>query len=151
MFFWMGFYVRSRKDSIIYKVPIACYFLVYFALFLTNEFLCDKQAFIIRLVVKLVTISMNCIGAIMTFFIFQNIASNIENLNNNFLIFLEKRSMVIYLLHQPIIYFMLLTFNGRVSPYINALINFCVAVSMSIIISSILLRWKVSRKLVGEK
>lgn len=64
---------------------------------------------------------------------------------------LSKYTMPMYLLHQQIIYLTIYWLNGKVNPYIHASINFLVAVFGSFIISFILMRWKGTRFLIGEK
>ena len=59
--------------------------------------------------------------------------------------------MPMYLFHQQIIYFTIYWLNGKVNPYLHAGINFVAALVGSFIISSILMRWKVTRFLIGEK
>ena len=59
--------------------------------------------------------------------------------------------MTIYLFHQQIIYVCLYALNGLVNPYIHATINFIVAMISSSIISLILMKFKSTRILIGEK
>ena len=56
-----------------------------------------------------------------------------------------------YLFHQQIIYFSLTILDGVVNPWINAGVNFIVATVGAYIISAILMKWKITRFLVGEK
>ena len=65
--------------------------------------------------------------------------------------FIVKQSMPIYLFHQQVIYFFIFWLNGLVNPYINASINFIGAMVVSIIISGTLMRFKLTRFLIGEK
>lgn len=59
--------------------------------------------------------------------------------------------MAIYLFHQQIIYFTIIWLNGKVNPYLNAIVNFIVALVLSSLISTLLMRFKVTRVLIGEK
>lgn len=59
--------------------------------------------------------------------------------------------MIIYLLHQQVIYFTISFFYGAVNPYINMLINFVVSVSVSVILANVLISNEWTRFLVGEK
>ena len=58
-------------------------------------------------------------------------------------------SMPMYLFHQQIIYFGIVLLNGRINPWINAGINFAIALIGSFLISWILVQWKVTRVLIG--
>jgi hypothetical protein len=44
-----------------------------------------------------------------------------------------------------------LSLRGVVNPYVNALINFVVSFGLSFIISNVLLKFKLTSLLVGEK
>lgn len=70
--------------------------------------------------------------------------------NKNFKIILSY-SMPMYLFHQQIIYLSIVTLNGKVNPWINTDINFIVAFIGSFSISTIFMRWKGIRFLIGEK
>lgn len=59
--------------------------------------------------------------------------------------------MAMYLFHQQIIYFTISALNGVVNPWINAGVNFVAAIAGSLIISAVLMRWKATRFLIGEK
>lgn len=56
-----------------------------------------------------------------------------------------------YLIHQQVIYFSIILLNGKINPYMNALVNFGVAMIISYVISGILLKFKVTRFLIGQK
>lgn len=58
--------------------------------------------------------------------------------------------MSIYLFHQQIIYFVILYSNGRINPYLNALLNFIVCSLLSLALSSALYQLKITRFLIGE-
>ena len=71
--------------------------------------------------------------------------------NSKFLILLSRYAMPIYLFHQQIIFFTIYKFNGKISPWINIGINFVVAILGSFIISYLLMKWKITSFLIGEK
>ena len=62
---------------------------------------------------------------------------------------LSTYSMPMYLFHQQIIYFSITILDGVVNPWINAGVNFIVATVGAYIISAILMKWKITRFLVG--
>ena len=64
---------------------------------------------------------------------------------------LSSYSMPMYLFHQQIIYFCIYVFNGKMNPWINATLNFSIAMLCSFIISAIIMRYSITRFLIGEK
>lgn len=94
--------------------------------------------------------SAHVFGALMSFFVLQWLATKVNWKNKLFRIF-SKQSMAIYLFHQQIIYFTIIWLNGKVNPYLNAIVNFIVALVLSSLISTLLMRFKVTRVLIGEK
>ena len=58
--------------------------------------------------------------------------------------------MPVYLFHQQIIYFAIILLNGKVNPWIHMIANFAIAVTGALIISIILMKWKITRFLLGE-
>lgn len=56
-----------------------------------------------------------------------------------------------YLFHQQIIYFVIVALDGKVNPWVNVGMNFIVVVIGSFLISALLMRWKITRFLIGEK
>jgi peptidoglycan/LPS O-acetylase OafA/YrhL len=99
----------------------------------------------------LLSFALNVIGAVMAFIILQKIAVCVRWENSRALTLLKKVSMPIYLLHQQVIYFFVYYLNGHLNPYIHAVVNFGGAIIVSTILSCILLKFKWTRYLVGEK
>lgn len=64
---------------------------------------------------------------------------------------LSTYSMPMYLFHQQIIYFSIVWLNGVVNPWINAVVNCVAAIFGSFIISALLMKWRRTRILIGEK
>ena len=63
----------------------------------------------------------------------------------------SKYTMPMYLFHQQVIYFTLITLNGKVNPYLLVAVNLLAALGCSFIISFVLMQWKFTRMLIGEK
>lgn len=97
------------------------------------------------------TIILHIVGAIMAWTVLQKLACIISFEDSAVFNLLSRYSMPMYLFHQQIIYFTVVWLNGKVSPWINAGVNFIVAITGSFLISTLLMRWKVTRFLVGEK
>ena len=94
---------------------------------------------------------LHIIGAVMAFAVLQKTAGKFTWQENKGFSKLIKCSMPMYLFHQQIIYFVIAELNGRVNSYINATLNFVLSTIISLLISIILLRFKYTRVLAGEK
>ncbi len=94
---------------------------------------------------------LHCVGTLMAILVLNSIANKINYSNSKVFTALSCNSMPMYLFHQQIIYFTIYWLNGKVNPYLHAGINFVVALVCSFLISSLLMRWKVTRFLIGEK
>jgi fucose 4-O-acetylase-like acetyltransferase len=90
------------------------------------------------------------LGAFNAFYLLQKIASKI-NLEGKVFVNLSKCSMTVFLFHQQLIYLPLYLLNGKINPYFHSGINFVFSVSISLLISSILLHFKVTKFMIGEK
>ncbi len=150
LFFWIGFNLRKYKDCILWKIPATIYFILHILLFAGLRFFQTKEGIVFELINTGGNIALNIIGAIMAFMMLQKLANSI-NWNNKFFVFIEKRSMSVYLFHQQIIYFTIMSLNGILNPWLHSLVNFAVSFVLSIIISSILKKFKLTRILIGEK
>ena len=69
------------------------------------------------------------VGALMSFAVLQKIADRIKWKTKIFM-YLSSQSMIVFLLHQQILYFFISGLNGKVDPYLNALINFIGAIGL---------------------
>jgi hypothetical protein len=90
-------------------------------------------------------------GALMAFVVLQALANVVKWEDSKVFMLLSKRSMPMYLFHQQLIYFSIVFLNGKVIPELNALVNLCVAVLGSLLISSVLVKTRITRMLIGEK
>jgi len=59
--------------------------------------------------------------------------------------------MQVYLFHQQIIYVFITLLNGIINPYLNAAINFAASLVLSLLISALLMKFRPTRFLIGEK
>lgn len=59
-------------------------------------------------------------------------------------------AMPMYLFHQQIIYFTIDKWDGKLNPFCHASVNFTAAFCGSFLISALLMKWKVTRTLIGE-
>lgn len=94
---------------------------------------------------------LHIVGAVMAWITLQALANKVNWKSSRAFRILSSYSMPMYLFHQQIIYFAIICLNGKVNPWINAGVNFVVAIMGSFLISSILMHWKGTRFLIGEK
>ena len=105
---------------------------------------------IFKLMTKGIFFASCIIGSLMAFFVLQRLADLFRWDSKGFA-FLSKRSMVVYLLHQQIVYFGIYLLNGVVHPYLNAAVNFVASTVISLLIATILMKFRITRFLMGEK
>lgn len=91
------------------------------------------------------------IGALMAFVVLQKLATRVNWEESKVFSFLSKNSMLVYLFHQQIIYVFISLLNGVINPYLHAGINFVGAMAISLLISTVLMKFKWTRFLIGEK
>ena len=94
---------------------------------------------------------LHVVGAIMAWRVLQWLGSNVNWSDNRVFKLFASYSMPMYLFHQQLIYFTIIALNGKVSPWLNAGANVVVAIIGSLLISTVLMHWKTTRILIGEK
>ena len=155
LFFYAGTRMNSKKESkkrITKIVPWYVWVILDAAIFVLSIFIRSTDDYIIFKMVSVgLNLSLHVVGAIMAFAILQALASFIDWESSRILKILSSYSMPIYLFHQQIIYFTIVWLNGKVNPWINAGVNFITALTGSLLISAMLMKWKVTRLLIGEK
>lgn len=149
-FFWIGFKIRQNGFQRLMKVPSLIWILVDIALFLIVQFL-SFEDIVFRLIRLGLSYLLNIIGALMAFVVLQNIAQKTHWSERRFWKLLSERSMTVYLFHQQVIYLTISLLNGKLNPYLHSAVNFITALVVSLIISSILFKYKWTRFLIGEK
>ena len=87
----------------------------------------------------------------MAFVVLQKLATRVNWEESKVFSFLSKNSMLVYLFHQQIIYVFISLLNGVINPYLHAGINFVGAMAISLLISTVLMKFKWTRFLIGEK
>ncbi len=153
LFFYFGFTFRQTSGGWLRKIPFYIYIIVDVVLFCFSYFVFrNSELLYFRLTNKLTMIFLQILGTYMCFFTLQAIPqNNIKSTCSKPYEFISKKSMTIYLFHQQIIYFSLYFLNGKIFPYLHALINFFVGIFFSLIIASILNKWNFTKYLIGEK
>ena len=150
IFFWLGFVIRQYKLTRLNKTwPL--WVILHVCLFVlsqsSNKF---GDGYLMKAMNIGLDLSVNVVGVIAVFAAMQYIGVRIGD-QSKALRMLGKTSMPIYLLHQQIIYISIYLLNGLVNPYIHSVINFCVALALSFVVSLFLMKFRVTSLLIGEK
>ncbi len=145
LFFWIGFQV-FRYRRVFSSIPIVVWLIFYAVIFILERIVNLPSA-----VTSVLQILVHIVGALMAFFVLQYIASKVKWEKSKLFTLLSENSMPIYLVHQQFIYFLILWLNGKVTPFVNASINFIIAIMLSFIFSRFMLQFKLTRFLIGEK
>ena len=148
--FILGYKMRQYPNLInVSKWWVYCF--AFFASYLSYCFLNSLGTSVyIKLLCSFIGLIMHLFGAVAIYSILQ-LLSLFINPKGKFVNFIGRYSMTIYLFHQQVIYISVYILNGKVPPLINSIINFILALWISLIIGLILHRYKFTRFLIGEK
>ena len=149
-FFYLGFAFRHSWEKKLSKVPCFVWVLLNIALYVGRYLMPNDQVVwnaISGLAYYLVTAS----GCFMAWFILQKIATNTQWDKSKTFSYLTKSSMIVYLVHQQLVYVPIYFLYGKVGNYGLVIINFIFAFGVSLLIAAIVLRFNVLRFLFGEK
>lgn len=150
-YFVVGFKIRQNNEKIhlnIFSVMILC--AVQVILFVFLSVFNNRNEIQFKIIHIGLDFLVTQLGAIGVFFSLQIVAKKIKK-RGKLCLFLQKSSMTIYLLHQQIIYFSIWFFNGHLNPYIHSVVNFIFALFVSSLLSYVLLKFKITSFMLGEK
>ena len=149
--FWLGFKIRQYGSKALMKIPSLVWIAVDVLLFALVQYLSGFDATIMKLINLGLTFLLHIIGALMAFVVLQKLANRVNWKESKVFTLLSKNSMPVYLFHQQVIYVFISLLNGVINPYLHAGINFIGAMVISLIISTLLMKFKWTRFLIGEK
>ena len=149
--FWLGFKVRQYGSRVLRKIPILVWLASDVLLFAIAQYLSSFDGIIFKLMNLGLEFVLHIVGALMAFVILQKITDKIKWKESKVFGILSKNSMPVYLFHQQVIYIFVTWLNGLINPYLHSGINFIGAMVVSLLISSILMKFKWTRMLIGEK
>ena len=154
-FFFIGMRIRVKSEKqerlITETVPWYGWIIADVVLFVGTTFAERQKGFVWSVTTVGMSFLLHIVGAIMAWTVLQALAVHIHWQESRVFKTLATYSMPMYLFHQQIIYFSIAAFNGIINPWLHAGVNFVMAIVGSFIISAFLMRWKVTRFLVGEK
>jgi len=149
LFFWLGFYLRYNKDSIIWKIPSIILLGINLTLF-AIDCLFTSQHIIFKLLLLVFKLTNQVVGAVAAFIVIGRIGEKLK-LNNRVYKFISDKSMIVYMFHQQFIYFTIKMFNGNINPFIHAGINFIISFSLSLILACLFSKSRIISKLLGQR
>lgn len=146
IFFYIGMRIRTKSEKkerlVTEAIPWYGWIIAHIILFVASRLIGIYDGFLWRITSIGMGFLLHVIGAIMAWTVLQTLASRVHWQDRKVFKTLASSSMPMYLFHQQIIYFTISALNGVVNPWINAGVNFIVAIAGSLIISVILMRWK---------
>lgn len=156
LFFHLGFCWRKfgeKWGNKIYQIPSIILVVGQVILFVLSVYIGRlNHNFIIKIMDLGVSSTLtHTYGSISCFIVFQKIVAQKCMKNNRFLTIVSKNGMCMYLFHQQIIYFVLAIVMNRIPSIVMVAITFVVTTGVSLVVSMILTRFRVTRLLVGEK
>lgn len=149
-FFYIGFKLRQYGTKTIRKIPTIVWVATYLIMLLVLRYFRGIEGITFKAITIGFRFLLQNVGSLMAFIVLQNIADKI-NYNNKYFKMIDTNAMVIYMLHQQVIYILIKLLNGVVNSYINAGINFMGAILISNTLAILLMKFKITRFLIGEK
>jgi len=149
-FFWIGFKIYQKGSELIERIPSFMCIIADIVFFLIIQ-LIPTEGFVNKILSIGLTYFLHIIGSVMAFVVLQKIANKFKWKAIRSFSFVSEQSMAVYLFHQQFVYFSIVLLNGVINPYLHAVINFIVAMTGSLVLSTVLLKFKVTRVMIGEK
>jgi len=149
--FWLGFKIRQYGSLGLRKIPSLVWIVADILIFALLRYLQGFDGLIFTVVRIGGEFVLHIVGALMAFVLLQNLADRINWKQSRIFALLSQNSMPIYLLHQQVVYVFIYWLNGILNPYVHVTFNFIGAVLISLCISLLLMKFKWTRILIGEK
>ena len=146
-----GFLIKQYHPRLPQKMPTAMWLVSDMILLYASMALESKSGAFYIIISFAVTLALHIWGALMAFYVLQRLARVIKWQENAIFRFLSKHSMAIYMFHQQVIYFVLYYLNERILPLWLGLLAFAVSITISAVIASLLLKYRITRFLIGGK
>ena len=151
-FFYIGMVIRLKQEKNeclhITKIKTIYWIIADLVMFALIQMLEVRMPSIIIIPMQFL---LHIIGALMAFVVLHKLANRVNWKESKVFMLLSKNSMPVYLFHQQVIYVFISLLNGVINPYLHAGINFIGAMVISLLISTLLMKFKWTRFLIGEK
>lgn len=144
LFFWIGYQLRKRGTLSIKKIPIYIWLIFDLLLF-------GGARLVSGFLGQILGVVLHICGSIMAFLVLDWLATKVRWVDSSAFLGLIKCSMPMYLVHQQIVYVCIMVTNGKMNPYLNAIVIYVITIIISLIISCTLMYTRITRFLIGEK
>lgn len=155
VFFYLGIQIRLKHQNgqkvYIASVPWWLWTLLYTVLFVMVEYNSFPETLFFKCMNLGLSTLEHLVGAVMAFVVLDKFAGRVRWRNSVWFMSLVACSLGMYLFHQQIVYVTVWLFNGRLVPFIHAVLNFVVASLLSWGLTALLLKFPVSAFLIGSK
>lgn len=155
IYFIIGIIIRAKEEkkekSILSSIPAYGWLLLHIVLFVASLYISQYRGMVYTVLSIVLNMLCNIVGAYMAFMVLNMLSRKTNWRDNQLFKTLSRLSMPIYLFHQQIIYFVISGLNGKINPWLNATLNFVSAILGAGIISLLLMKYGLTRKLIGEK
>lgn len=149
LYFYLGgllYYNRDKinKKEILYLAIGTIIILIF--LLITK----DTGIKLLKYINILITPVLSLCEVSLIYFLYDWLVNNKKiNLNNRLYKILEDNSFGIYLFHQQVVYICILLLNGLVHPIIQCILAFIISLSISLIMSIVFKKFKITRFMFG--
>lgn len=147
--FLFGFKIRQYKSILLYKIPIIVLFLLEILWFAGNYYMQSQVSGIYKCFWIVSMFGMHLLGAFAAFSILVRASIWFHWNEKSFFTTVGSKTMLMYLLHQQIIYFFIHAFNGILVPEIHVFITFIGTLAISLLLANIILRCRFLKWLTG--
>lgn len=151
VYFWVGFKLRQHGMARLRRIPVIAWVPAHVVLFAVVRSLPAADGIIMTFAYKGLGVVLNVLGALMAFMVLQWLAERVRWQESKVFGMLQRSAMPVYLFCQQVTYWVIVALNGLLNPYLHAAVNFAAALFVSVLISWVLMRFRVTRFLIGEK
>lgn len=149
-FFELGFKLRQSHSDLLFQFHPIVLLIVDFILFVPLFFINGHLSGIYKAGYFAFRFLLNLFGAFSAFSLLVQWSGRYKWGQMPIFKYLSHRTMIVYLLHQQVIYFFITWLNGAVPPIAHGVINFIGTIIITLALSEVVLRVKVLRYLTGN-
>lgn len=151
IYFWLGYELRRRSCSVLEKVPSVVWVTAHGVLFLVSGYIAGMDGKVATAMSLAVGLLLHIVGAIMSFFLLRRLGAKLPWKRSPSISRLTKDAMLIYLLHQQVIYMVLALLDGKLSPWLHAPLCFALALLLPMAVGPLLRKSRITRAMIAEK
>lgn len=151
-FFFAGFVIRKREQQgKNFVIPVWGYAIVDLMLFILYLILIPYKGMLFRVLIYSEGLLLHIVSAILAFRVLGYIGKHAETSLKVFRVFqvFQDSSMGVFLFHQQFIFFVINCLNGKISPWLLVMTSFIISLFLSLCITQLCLKHKITRNLIG--